>query len=481
MKSLHIIVFLQVISFTGLSQANDTVYSQTLQLFFDSYNKRDYAVMRETFGGPLKLIFSEKLLTQLYGTQYEQMGRMTFSDLGWKGSHVKGGMIFERDTTEQIPFGFSFSKKGKIIGLSSSSAKFKYKKQAARTPQSRDIERIDSLVRFKHEAAAFSGCVTVFENDAILYEHCYGRCSYPDGRVLTPDVPFEIASCSKAFTAVAVCLLEQQGKLKYNDLVSSYIPELKIYKGVTIEQLLWHTGGIPDYMELFDKHWDKKRIAKNEDVVALLAKHHPKRYFKPGEKHEYSNTGYVLLATIAERITKMPFENFMKKEVFEKAGMTSAFLYNHRRTENVWRDSYAYGYIRDFRTGLHALPDSLPDYQYVTFLDGITGDGMVNINTRDMLIWDDILRTPGLLTQATIDKIFTSGKTNKGEIIDYGFGWGLNSKEGFERIAEHSGSWPGYTSYVLRFLDRGRTIVIFSNNEYMFIENMAHGIANILE
>jgi CubicO group peptidase (beta-lactamase class C family) len=130
---------------------------------------------------------------------------------------------------------------------------------------------------------------------------------------------------------------------------------------------------------------------------------------------------------------------------------------------------------------LHALPDSLPDYQYVTFLDGITGDGMVNINTRDMLIWDDILRTPGLLTQATIDKIFTSGKTNKGEIIDYGFGWGLNSKEGFERIAEHSGSWPGYTSYVLRFLDRGRTIVIFSNNEYMFIENMAHGIANILE
>jgi len=447
----------------------------------DGYNNQNFALMRECFGGPLKLIFNEKRLGEIFGSQHDQMGNMHFGNMTWKSSIVKGGMFFERDTTEQMNFGFSFSEKGKIIGMSNTQPRFKYKNEETQVPTLTDIDRIDSLVRSKHELALFSGCVAVYHKDAIIYENCYGRSSYPDGPQLTPSMPFEIASCSKAFTAAAIAILEQQGKLKYSDPIVNYIPELKKYKGVTVEQLLWHNGGIPDYMELFEKHWDKSKIARNKDVVAMLAKYHPKKYFKAGEKHEYSNTGYVLLAAIAERITGEALEKFMQREIFDKAGMKSAFLYNHRRTENKWRDNYAYGYILDFRSGKHQLPDSIPSYDYVTYLDGITGDGMVNINVQDMIIWDRLLREPGILTQATIDRIFTSGKIKKGEATNYGFGWEVQQIEGTARIAEHSGSWPGYTSYVLRFLDEPLTVVIFSNNEYIFMANMAHRIAKLLK
>jgi CubicO group peptidase (beta-lactamase class C family) len=465
----------------GDAQTTEEANKTALNTFVDAYNAQDFARMRETFGGPLKLIFTEKRLEQMFGGQFAQMGSMRTSSLVWKQSSVRGGLVFQRDTTEQMNFGISFSKKSKIIGLGNPAPKYKYTKQPARVASQTDILRIDSLVQHKHAAAGFSGCVVVIDRDSIVYENCYGKCSYPDGTELTPGVPFEIASCSKAFTAGAIALLEQEGKLQYNGLISDIIPELKLYKGVTIQDLLWHTGGIPDYMELFAQHWDKTRIAKNEDVVALLAKYKPKKYFKPGTKHEYSNTGYVLLAVIVERLCGLPFETFMQNEVFVKAGMKSAFLFNHRRTENVWRSDYAYGYIYDMNTKVNTLPDSIASYDYVNYLDGITGDGMVNVNVRDMLLWDRALRKPGMFTQKTLDRIFTSGATAKGESFGYGYGWEIQAAEGFERMASHSGSWPGYTSYVLRFLDRERTVVIFSNNEYVFMQGMANRIARILE
>lgn len=143
--------------------------------------------MHEIFGGPLKLIFNEKRLSQLYGDLHEQMSAMQVSNHVWKGAALKGGMVYERDTTEQMNFGFTFSKKGKIIGVGSSSPKYKCSIQEARIPVQRDFERIDSLVSHKHLAAGFSGCVAVFDHDSVVYENCFGRCSYPNGQELVPS------------------------------------------------------------------------------------------------------------------------------------------------------------------------------------------------------------------------------------------------------------------------------------------------------
>lgn len=461
------------------AQQAEQAHERTLNAFIRAYNNRDYASMRETMGGPLKLILTEKRLEQMYGGMYDQLGKARISGAIWKPSSVKVNLLYERDTTEFVESGYSFSKQSKIIGLGNSSPKYRYEKKPWDKMDASDFSRIDSLLTRKHEAAAFSGCVMVIENGQIVYEGCRGRAIYPDGPALTPSTPFEIASCSKAFTAALIAILEQQGKLQYDDDITKYFPELKKYKGATVEHLIHHTGGIPDYMELFEQHWDKSRIAGNADVISLLAKHQPKKYFKAGEKFEYSNTGYVLLAAIAEKITGKTFADLMKEELFNKIGMESAFLYNYRRNDSEWKEGLAYGYILDFRTGKHQLPDSIPSYDYVRYLDGITGDGMVNTNVRDMLLWDQTLRNPGLLSEKSIERIFTSGKIKNGELTHYGFGWDVQAKEGYERFAEHSGSWPGYTSYVLRFLDQQRAVVIFSNNEYLFLMKMAHQIAQI--
>jgi CubicO group peptidase (beta-lactamase class C family) len=462
------------------AQSSDSLHAKTLSEFISTYNDRQYDKMRDLFGGPLKLIFTEKRLEQLYGGMHEQLGSGRITSAKWRQTSVKAAIVYERDTTEYIESGFSFSKKSKIIGLGNSSPKYKYVKKTPEPMNQADFTRIDSLIEYKHHAAAFSGCVAIIEDDKVVYESCKGKMIYPDGPELTSHTPFEIASCSKAFTAAMIAILEQQGKLKYSDDITAHIPELKKYKGITIEQLIHHTSGLPDYMELFETYWNKTKIAGNEDVVKLLAEKQPKRSFKPGEEFEYSNTGYVMLAVIAERVTGMPFKELMDKELFSKAGFETAFLNNYRRAENTVRPNYAYGHIYDFRKKTNQQPDSIPSYDYVYYLDGITGDGMVNISVHDMLHWDKILREPGLLSASSIERIFTSGKTNKGELTNYGFGWDLGGKEDSEKIAEHSGSWPGYATYVLRFIDHPRTIIIFSNNEYLFLSQMAHSIAKII-
>ncbi|WP_394265603.1 serine hydrolase domain-containing protein [Bergeyella zoohelcum] len=124
---------------------------------------------------------------------------------------------------------------------------------------------------------------------------------------------FELASVSKQFTAMDIVLLEKQKKLKYDDKISRYIPELAFYGNITIQNLLHHTSGLPDYMELFEEKWDKTEFAVNQDIVNELAKYQPKLHFLPGEKYEYSNTGYALLGLIIEKVSKKSFGQFLSE------------------------------------------------------------------------------------------------------------------------------------------------------------------------
>ena len=101
---------------------------------------------------------------------------------------------------------------------------------------------------------------------------------------------------------MCIMMLEEQGKLSYDDNFQKYIPELR-YEGITIRHLLWHTSGMPDYIDLMDEHWDHEKYYVNDDVLKLMTKHLPEKHFEPGERYEYSNTGYVLLASIVERVS----------------------------------------------------------------------------------------------------------------------------------------------------------------------------------
>jgi len=322
---------------------------------------------------------------------------------------------------------------------------------------------IDSVVQALADTAGFNGNVLISRNGAVVYQKSAGYANYYTREQLNDSSVFELASVSKQFTAMAIMMLKEQGLLKFEDDVTQHLPELP-YKGMTIRHFLTHTSGIPDYMELFEEHWDSAKIAFNSDIIDLLAKHKPKPLFAPGEKWEYSNTAYALLASIVERVSGQSFADFLKSRIFDPLHMQHSRIYNTRRSQKEIIPNYAFGFIYADSLKEYILPDSASEYYYVTILDGIQGDGVVNSTTGDLFKWDQALYTEQLVKGATLQEAFTPVKLKNDSTFRYGFGWGIDRHERLGKVVSHSGGWPGYGTFIKRFIDRKDCIIILSNN-----------------
>jgi len=322
---------------------------------------------------------------------------------------------------------------------------------------------LDSLFSTRYSQHKFNGNVLIAENGVPLFEKSYGKADEASGRLLNPQSVFELASVSKQFTAMGIVLLQKQGKLKYDDQISKYIPELAFYGNITIRNLLNHTGGLADYMSLFEKKWDRSKIATNEDIIKEFAVQKPDAGFKPNEKFEYSNTGYALLGSIIERVSKKSYGDYLKQHIFVPLKMTHTLVYRSRfKPQKI--DNYALGYVQD-SNGKKVLPDSFGKQFYTYFLDGIVGDGMVNSTLEDLLKWDQALYTDKLADSRDKEQIFTGTTTADGKNNEYGFGWSVSLNKKYGTIVSHSGGWAGYLTYIERQLDNNKTIIILQNND----------------
>jgi len=322
--------------------------------------------------------------------------------------------------------------------------------------------RLDSLLTARFNDGSFNGNILVAEKGNIIFEKSYGFANLETGTKLNTNSVFELASVSKQFTAMAIVLLQKQGKLQYDDKISKYIPELAFYGDITVRNLLNHTGGLPDYMELFEKHWDKSKFAVNQDIMDLFAKHKPAAVFSPGEKFEYSNTGYALLATIIERASKKSFGDYLQANIFKPLKMENTLVYRSRYKPQAIKN-YAMGYVTD-SIGKLMLPDSFGKAYYTYYLDGIVGDGMVNSTIHDLLKWDRALYTDKLVSQKDKDLIFNGVVTKDGNNTNYGFGWMIPPTDKYGKRMTHSGGWAGYITYIERGIEKDYTIILLQNN-----------------
>jgi CubicO group peptidase (beta-lactamase class C family) len=326
------------------------------------------------------------------------------------------------------------------------------------------VASIDSVVNAVADTARFNGNVLIAVNGKIIYQKSKGFANFDTRELLNDSSVFELASVSKQFTAMGIMMLQERGQIAYGDDVRKYIPELP-YEGMTIRHFLTHTSGIPDYMGEFSKGWDPKKIAFNDDIIKLLAKNKPAVLFKPGEKWEYSNTAYALLATIIERISGKTYGEFLKENIFVPAGMKHTRTYNTRRSTHETIPNYAYGFVYVDSLKKFMLPDSLKEYSYVTTLDGIQGDGIVNSTTGDLFLWDQLLYTGKLIKQNTLQEAFTPVKLNNDSTYQYGFGWFIQADSVKGKRVSHSGGWPGYGTYITRFIDKNKCIIVLTNND----------------
>ena len=333
---------------------------------------------------------------------------------------------------------------------------------------------MENLARALQEKDAFNGAWLYAEKGEIVSKGALGFRDPEDTLPITEDTIFQLASVSKTFTAAAVMLLVRQDLLRPEDEITKFFPEIP-YPGVTVRHLLNHTSGIPDYFD--DTDWfisiwkEEKRVPGTEEILRFLRETEAKPYFAPGEGLHYSNTGFNLLALLVERLSGVPYEEFLQKNIFEPAGMTSTRCC-HIRRDGIPFENHARATL--FEDGRWvADTDSEEDGDVVAF-DGLNGDDYVFTNIFDMLRWDRALREGKILTAEEQELMYTPGKLNNGEDavydeedgLGYGFGWGIGHDETFGLVVSHSGGMPGVATWFERFIDADRTLVILSNRDY---------------
>ena len=269
-------------------------------------------------------------------------------------------------------------------------------------------------------------------------------------------------------------LARREGLLELDDEITKYFPEIP-YPDVTIRHLLTHTSGIPDYFDdadWFIKIWkEEKRVPGNDEILRFLCETEAKPYFAPGEGLAYSNTGYNLLALLVERLSGVPYEDFLQKNIFEPAGMGSTRCC-HIRRDGIPFENFARATV--FEDGKYVADvDSAEDGDVVAF-DGLNGDDYVYTTIFDMLRWDRALREGKVLTLEEQKLMYTPAKLNNGEDavydedegLGYGFGWFVGRDEELGRIVSHSGGMPGVDTWLERFIDADRMLVILACRDF---------------
>lgn len=326
-------------------------------------------------------------------------------------------------------------------------------------------KKIDSLFASQKD---FSGVVLIAENGKPIYHRALGYREFENQVPLQTSDIFELASVSKQFTAMIIMMLKEKGKLNYDDSVSKYL-EIP-YKGITIRHLLTHTSGLPDYQDIMDKYWDKTKVAGNPDCIEYLNKYAPAKLFEPGEKYTYSNTGYMLLASIAEKASGKDFIDLCRKWIFKKLKMKSTDI--RTLEEKKATKNFAIGHIYVEERNKYIRADSFPSSNYTIWLGNRKGPGRISSTAADLLKWDQALYTEKLIKQSTLQEAFTPMKLNDGSLSNYGFGWALRAASILGKIVSHSGDNPGYKTQIIRYIDKKKTLILLNNN--------AHGSFNAL-
>lgn len=320
-------------------------------------------------------------------------------------------------------------------------------------PLGKKLDLLDAWLEKLYARGMFNGTVLIAQSGRVLFHKNYGYADI-DSRVrLTNRSSFNLASVSKPFTAMGILMLARRKKLSLDDPMAKYIPDLSFYGDITIRQLLHHTSGLPDFMELAEECWDEDKTLTIGDMIGLLRAERLPLEFEPGEEFEYSNTGYALLGEIIARVSGMSYAEFMKKEVFEPLGMKHSAAFN-RLSEDDVLEARVYGFRKKY--GAFGQKEACD----LNYLDGIFGDGGICASAEDLVRWDDALRKGTLIPARDYEEAMVSGTLNDGEETGYGYGWNIEE----DGLVCHSGEWQGFTSYVQRDLESQTLLVVLANS-----------------
>ncbi len=320
--------------------------------------------------------------------------------------------------------------------------------------------RLDSLFMAMPD---FNGVVLIADKGRPIYHKAFGFTNFETRAPLDTASIFELASVSKQFTSMCIMMLQEEGKLAYDDLVEKYIPGLP-YPNITIRHLLNHTSGLPDYQEIMNSHWDKTKVAGNQEIIEYLKQYHPAKNAEPNEKYEYSNTGYVLLGTIVEKAAGQDFIQMCRERIFQPLHMTSTDIRSLEEKSGL--SNFALGHIYVPEKKRYVRADSFPSSNYTIWLGNRKGPGRISSTSSDLLKWDRALYSERLVKRSSLDQAFTPAVLSNDSISNYGFGWTLRSHPVLGKVVWHNGDNPGYKTIIIRYIDADKTVIMLCNNAF---------------
>jgi CubicO group peptidase (beta-lactamase class C family) len=333
-----------------------------------------------------------------------------------------------------------------------------------------DIEKLKTAVAklVRNTGAKSDGpgiAVLVVRNGRTLLMEGFGLADIANRQAITPYTRFELASVSKTFTATAVLILQERRLLSIDDDIRKFIPELLRYPSgpIRVRHLLHHVSGLTDYLELDDVPKKNGDYWVNADYLQSLAEE--ELDFPTGEKYEYNNTNYMLLALVVERAAKKPFGEFLREAIFVPAEMKNTFVYSGptsipANSAPSCNNAVGYETQNGKWVGRWGFPPNHPQMEHLE-----VGDGAVWSNLEDMARWDAALRTNVLIKPEMMKLALTGSKQNK----DYGLGWELyHNDDGSLYGFGHDGYWQGFNTSYYNYLTASHTTVLLSNRGHDF-------------
>jgi len=320
---------------------------------------------------------------------------------------------------------------------------------------------LDTYLTAAHDVQKFQGAVLVARNGQPILEKGYGMADIELGVPNQPDNKFLIGSITKQFTATAIMQLQEQGKLDVDDPISAYLPDYPkpTADRVTLRHLLSHTSGIPSYTDNASFMANRTIDMPLDSLMARFDR--LPLQFEPGTKWYYSNSGYVVLGAIIEKVSGESYEDYLREHIFEPLGMqNTGYCHNDRIITGR-----AQGYTIDNDGNISNAPEIAMTIPFSA--------GALYSTVGDLLKWDRALYTDKVLSKKSLQEMWTP------VLNEYGYGWTISDKSGHRRI-EHSGGIDGFSADIARYPDDRLTIIVLGNNEAVSAAKLEMQLAAIM-
>lgn len=315
--------------------------------------------------------------------------------------------------------------------------------------QSRPSTRmLDSVIAEEMAKQHVPGiAVGIVQRGELVLATGFGLANVEHAVPVTKSTIFQSGSLAKQFTAVAVMLQVESGKLSLEDPISHFFPDAPVaWKPITVRHLLTHTSGIPDY----DERSLDYRKDYTEEELTRIAFGLPLE-FPAGSRWNYSNTGYVLLGAIVRKASGQFYGDVLRDRVFAPLGMTTARVINEEEI------------IMNRAAGYRLVGEALRNQEWVSPTLNTTADGSLYLSLQDWLLWEQALRRRAVLRAESWEEVFTPVRLNSGKSYPYGLGWEFNDEGRGPAWYRHDGSWQGFQTAYLHLADADISVIVLAN------------------